>query len=264
MTINLYQISMDTIEEKKTCLNCGADCTGRYCPQCGQPTGTPKRITMKSFWKRAAMSFASMTPGFWNTFAGLLLHPWVVIREYLHGRRVCYSPPVTMVMQLLLYFSFLYTILGQLFGVDLLGKHGDVKSLMGGNWLLAFIFSSNVVCKVLVCGVMAFNCHLIYHRRCHARYNFAEYLTAAIYMGCCFSIYSSLLSKPLELVSYEASVFCKLGVNVVIGTLALFRAFPIRSWWRRWMYWLCFMALNVAWLMVPIVIVAVQARRGAL
>lgn len=102
-----------------TCFNCGRTSSGVYCPDCGQLLQTSKRITMKSFWKEVVMSFASLTPGFWRTFVGLLLHPWQVIRQYINGQRVKYSPPVTMVMQLLLYSTFIYTILGNIFHVGL-------------------------------------------------------------------------------------------------------------------------------------------------
>lgn len=71
------------------------------------------------------MSFARMTPGFWDTFVGLMFHPWEVIRQYIHGKRVKYSPPITMVIQLLLYFTFIYTVLGNIFHVDFLQPPED-------------------------------------------------------------------------------------------------------------------------------------------
>ena len=85
------QITDKVIREERECLNCGEVSEGLFCNNCGQSMETPQRITMKTFGKGVAMSFARLTPGFWATFVGLTLCPWDVIREYLHGKRVKYS-----------------------------------------------------------------------------------------------------------------------------------------------------------------------------
>lgn len=121
---------------------------------------------MKTFWKGVALSFARMTPGFWSTFVGLLIHPWVVIREYLRGKRVKYSPPVTMVIQLLLYSTFIYTVLGHILDIDFFSLYSDGKTEEEtGNWLLNLILSSDVLFKILIACSIAINCYVAYRNK---------------------------------------------------------------------------------------------------
>ncbi len=242
---------------KTVCLNCGTECEGVYCPSCGQPTQTPRRITMKTFWKGAAMSFARLTPGFWATFVGLMFRPWDVIRQYIRGKRIKYSPPVTMVIQLLLYFTFFYTVVGNIFHTDLLGV-SELALPEGTSWFVKMLMSSDVFFKILVAAVLAFNCYLTYGLSTGRRHNLAEYLTAAIYMGCCFSIYNNLL-LPLGLIWPEGVYVLKITAVAVIGTVALNKAFPMKGRWRRWLVWLGFLGMNaLAFIVVVLAIAAVR------
>lgn len=231
--------------EGKKCLNCGCISSGKYCPDCGQPTQTPQRLTMKSLGKSAVLSFARMTPGFWPTFIGLIIHPWDVVKNYIHGRRMKYSPPVTMVIQLLLYITFFYTVFGQIFHINFFDPHeNDILDFMGYNPLVKMILSSDVIVKIVMWSIVAFNCYIIYRHQGYRQYNLAEYITAMIYMGCCFSIFNSILSIPFIIFDITGISVIKILVDLIIGTIALFKAFPIHAWWKRWGLWLLFILLN--------------------
>ena len=229
-------------ECKRTCPYCGGASSGRYCPDCGQPLQASPKITMKLFWKEAAMSFTSLTPGFWNTFVGLLLHPWEVIRQYIHGQRANLSSPITMMMQLLLYSAFFYTILGHIFHIDFYASNSE-DIVIEGHWFLTMLINSDVVAKILIASMPAFCCHIAYGRTTGSKYNLAEYMTAAIYMGCAFSIYFNLL-KPLEVFYTGAVRYIGFSIVLIVGTIALSKAFPIRQGWRRCLTWLGFILLN--------------------
>lgn len=235
------------------CLNCGSSSNGTYCPVCGQPLYIQKRINMKVFWKGVAMSFARLTPGFWNTFTGLLLHPWVVIREYLNGKRIKYSPPITMVIQLLLYFTFIFTILGNVFHVDFFSS-GYNDDISHDNWIINLFVSSDIVAKILIECVFAVNAYIAYGLTTGRKYNLAEYMVAAIYMGCSFSIYNNLL-RPLAIFYPTTEQIIKYSIIMIIGTIALTKAFPIQQWWRRCLTWIGFMALNLIALLIAVLIV---------
>ena len=56
------QITDKVIREERECLNCGEVSEGLFCNNCGQSMETPQRITMKTFGKGVAMSFARLTP----------------------------------------------------------------------------------------------------------------------------------------------------------------------------------------------------------
>ena len=231
--------------EGKKCLNCGCISRSRFCPDCGHPISTPRRLTMKSFWKSAAMSFARMTPGFWPTFIGLIVHPWIVIKDYLYGRRMKYSPPVTMMIQLLLYITFFYTVFGQIFHLDFFDPHeNDILDFMGFHPLVKMILSSDVIVKIFMWSIIGFNCYIIYRHQGRRQYNLAEYITAMIYMGCCFSIFNSILSIPFIIFDIKGISLFKILVDLIIGTIALFKTFHIHVWWKMWGLWLLFMLLN--------------------
>ncbi len=244
--------------ETTVCLNCGTEGKGSFCHNCGQPLATPHRITMKTFWKGVAMSFARMTPGFWDTFVGLMFHPWEVIRKYIHGKRVKYSPPITMVIQLLLYFTFIYTVLGNIFHVDFLQPPEDPE-IDGGGWFLKMLLSSDILAKIVIAFALAFNCYLAYGLTTGRKYNLAEYLTAAIYMGCSFSIYNNLL-LPLAILFPQYGEYVKFPVVIIIGTIALNKAFPIRQWWRKCLTWIWFIILNVFLLCIFVFIVLLFSK----
>lgn len=197
---------------------------------------------MKVFWKEAAKSFTRLTPGFWNTFTGLLLHPWEVIRQYINGERSRLSSPITMMMQLLLYTTFFYTILGHILHTDFFAS-SDKEFVIEGHWFLTMLINSDVLAKILIACIPALNCYLVYGRASGRKYNLAEYLTAAIYMGCAFSIYINLL-KPLQILFPETERLITLAVVIIIGTISLTKAFPIRPWWKSCLTLIGFFFMN--------------------
>lgn len=132
------------IVKETICLNCGTICNGSYCPNCGQSTQTPARITMRTFGKSFMMSFSGTTSDFWETFVGLILHPWIVIKEYIHGKWTKYSSPIAMLMQLLIVFTVIYSILG-----DMAEIH-DLKYRLDSTYLYAYLLDRKSRIKVKV------------------------------------------------------------------------------------------------------------------
>lgn len=244
---------INVMEKGIVCLNCGATCSGAYCHQCGQPTQTPQRLNNKTLGKSMVMSFARLTPGFWVTFVGLIVHPWVVVREYLQGKRVKYSPPITMVIQLVLYFTLFYTMVENIVGVD---ADGTTLTENNNNQLLKLILSSDVLFKMLIIFPVTYCCYLAYRDFGDRRYNFAEFLTACIYMTCAFSIYNNLFIKPLTFMNVDVSYTIQVVMMLLVGTLALVKAFPGRSAWAHVKTWLKFMFFNLCWVFVGLIILA--------
>ncbi len=75
-----------------TCMNCGNQYEGDYCPSCGQPASTGKFT-----WKSLLLSFLhawDFESGFLYVFRELWLHPRQLIRGYLDGKRVNVYPPI--------------------------------------------------------------------------------------------------------------------------------------------------------------------------
>ncbi len=90
---------METIK----CINCGADSSSKFCPDCGQRTGV-KRITFREgwndFWARV-YGFDGMFP---NTLRDLTIRPGKASQLFINGNRTRYYGPVG-------YFFLMITLL---------------------------------------------------------------------------------------------------------------------------------------------------------
>jgi Protein of unknown function (DUF3667) len=88
-------VSHSKIRTGKTCLNCGAEITGRYCSVCGQENIEPKQ----SVWHLIHHFLSDITHfdgKFFITVKDLFAKPGFLSREYINGRRVSYLDPIRM------------------------------------------------------------------------------------------------------------------------------------------------------------------------
>lgn len=217
----------------KYCLNCGRVTTDRYCAHCGQSAQVPSRLNIKNFGKGVVLSFGRLTPGFAHTAAGLLFHPWTVIRDYIHGRQIRYSPPATMIIQLLLYATVLYALLDAILNTNLsqlyesemgFGYEGDIPILK--------MLNQSIVLQMLIVGiVVCFAVYIAFYRSGAKKYNFAEYLTAFVYMYGTILIYDILLKllSAIPGMGFDFSVITIL-IAFIFSLIALKKAFPKNSW----------------------------------
>ena len=75
-----------------SCLNCGTEFDGNFCPNCGQKAHT-ERITLMSILHEIPHSIFHVDKGFFYTFIQLLRRPGKAIRECIAGKRVKYYGP---------------------------------------------------------------------------------------------------------------------------------------------------------------------------
>ena len=75
------------------CENCGADLTGRYCAQCGQPAIDYHR-SFGSLLADAADAFFNLDERFLKTFGLLLIKPWRLTNEFIAGKRASHVHPL--------------------------------------------------------------------------------------------------------------------------------------------------------------------------
>ena len=95
---------MNSPETSRTCLNCGTQVDGRYCPRCGQEYGST-RITWRSLYDEAVSIFigdsifsekdAVVRYGILRTLWSILIRPTTTVREYLAGKQCKYVPPLS-------------------------------------------------------------------------------------------------------------------------------------------------------------------------
>jgi hypothetical protein len=88
-------VSHSKLRTDKTCLNCGAEITGRYCSACGQENIEPKQTV----WHLIHHFFSDVTHfdgKFFLTVKDLFAKPGFLSKEYMIGRRVSYLDPIRM------------------------------------------------------------------------------------------------------------------------------------------------------------------------
>ncbi|MCH5234192.1 MAG: DUF3667 domain-containing protein [Muribaculaceae bacterium] len=225
--------STDEGEEKvKYCLNCGTEINDNFCPHCGQSTATPSKLKMKNFGKSVLMSFGRLTPGFFNTAKGLMLQPWVVIRDHIHGKHIPYSPPITMLIQIFLYATIIFTSIDVLLGTDL--KSDDsLFDYTGDNPLLKMIDQSIVFATLLIGIPVCFAVYLAYYRHGAKKYNFAEYLAAFVYLFSAINLWDCLftLLSIIPGIGFDPTILT-FGIIMIFSIVILLKAFPQKRWWK--------------------------------
>jgi hypothetical protein len=93
------------------CENCGAQLTGRYCAQCGQPAIDYRR-SFRHVLVDVLDSFLNWDSKFFATIWWLIVRPWRLTNEFLAGHRVRYLHPVRLYLlaSILIFFALSYLV----------------------------------------------------------------------------------------------------------------------------------------------------------
>lgn len=182
------------------CKNCEFRFHGKYCPNCSQKAGTG-RLKVSNVSHELWHSFTHTDKGFLALAKDMVVHPGMVIREYLQGKRKKYFNPYT--------FYLLVTALN-IFIVRLVYQYEDKKLGIRnefGQWIGEH---SNII---VLCAMpfMALWLILIYVNK---RINYAESVTLlffAIGIANLFRCLLNLLYFPL--ISYHHDT--RLWVDVI-------------------------------------------------
>lgn len=82
-----------------TCLNCGTQFRGTYCPHCGQKANTG-RLNWSTIADHTLNSIFNLERGFLRTCVDLFYRPGYLMRDYIRGRRTDYNKPIQMLFVL--------------------------------------------------------------------------------------------------------------------------------------------------------------------
>ena len=228
--INISKI--DTEEEVKFCLNCGTPVNDKFCPHCGQSSSVPQKLKMKNFGKGVIMSFGRLTPGFVHTAKGLMFQPWTVIRDHIHGKHISYSPPITMLIQIVLYSTIIFAGLDSIFGT-----HTNIEDSLfgykGDNPILKMIDTS-IVISTLFAGIpICFCVYLAYFRHGAKKYNFAEYLAAFTYLFASITLWDSVFTLFDFIPGFDFDMTSiTLVIVAIFCVIILLKAFPQKKNWK--------------------------------
>lgn len=85
------------------CLSCGARVSGRYCGECGQRDDDMRR-SLPTLGRNFVEDTFAFDSRMWRTIGRLAVAPGRIPRDYSHGKRSAYTPPV----RLFLWVSFVF------------------------------------------------------------------------------------------------------------------------------------------------------------
>jgi hypothetical protein len=129
----------------RSCLNCGAPLTGRYCSNCSQAADIHVPSTLELIHE-ALEGLTHSDSRLWRTLYLLWLKPGRLTQEFIAGRRVAYLPPFRLYLVLSVIFFLLASVshpygkVVQLDDSDLKGRSPDAAcsdlnvSIGGTDW----------------------------------------------------------------------------------------------------------------------------------
>lgn len=210
------------------CKNCGAACTSKYCPECGQAL-TVGRLDNRTFFTDLLSGLLRINRGFIYTAARLLAKPWTVIRDYIRGRRVAYTPPLNM----LILLCFFGTVLSGLAPAEIVStsevaEPGAAPASYSLGLAVAKFLRESPALQVVLLNIPALLAvPIVYGRKGARRYNFAELFCALLYMADAL-LAAGIIISLLQLV-LPATLCDILQLIYTLGIigLSLFKAFPM-------------------------------------
>lgn len=193
------------------CLNCGTNCTGAYCPKCGQKTST-RRFQVKEILMNIIASLIGGDNKLWATCVCLLTRPGHMIREYLQGKRVRYYNPVSLLVCLVAVYAIVtYFFTDAVSPFDIMRPEVQTESLNSSSaeMFLSYyqmFLSNNVYFAIFTVLISIFPYRFVFRKEKLMRptgdeeaMNVAEHFIALTFQTC-FNIILAFLLIPFSLI----------------------------------------------------------------
>ena len=201
------QSATETQPEPKTttCLNCGTEFEGNFCPECGQDART-SRFTLQFIWSNLFVAILGRDGGIGYTIKNLFSRPGKMIVEILEGKRRKYVSPFPTLFLALTLYVLIFTATGtknidlnmpEEWDTELTVKVGDktteidnnstaVKQMLQkGSQLVTngykFYLNHYTLCYMLTLPLFVIVTRRCYGKENRKRYNQAEYIVAIVY-----------------------------------------------------------------------------------
>jgi hypothetical protein len=97
-------------EPAHACLNCGAALSGPYCAACGQPGHIERKLSHA--FEELIHGLIHFDGKAWRTLPLLAFRPGTLTRNYIHGMRVRYIPPVALFLFTVFLMFFVFALMG--------------------------------------------------------------------------------------------------------------------------------------------------------
>ena len=212
----------------KVCLNCGTESVGRFCPECGQSLAVG-RLTAKNLAEYCSAGLLRVNTTFFKTMGCLLVRPWVVIKDFIDGKRVRYTPPFVMLVLLVFYDILFMRWLGLAARRDEAFLKQQPEMMQNIDAIVRFFTENEAVTALLLILPVLFAVRLAYRKVGAGRHNWVEYMFAGVFFLCL--IYSvDVIALPLQWLWGWSSSQISAFYVAALGSIALWRAFPGPVW----------------------------------
>ena len=92
------------------CKSCGAEQTGRYCPECGEQRLNPELRSAGHIVKQLFTELTDLNGKFWLSLKTLISQPGKFDKDYSIGRRKIYIKPITLFLLINVVFVMFATL----------------------------------------------------------------------------------------------------------------------------------------------------------
>ena len=178
-------------EPLQTCLNCGTQYHGRFCPGCGQ-SAKVSRLTFTTAIGQVVSGLTNLENGFVRTCIELFYRPGYMIRDYLAGRRASYHKPFSMLFVLATIHVVVHYLCYHNAGVqfDSMTDVGDnneaISHLMQVmHDVLNYIIANQAILTLLFVMLLVLPNYLVFKLTRYGRQlNVAEHFYIMLFIGC--------------------------------------------------------------------------------
>ena len=242
------------------CKNCGCSCTSRFCPDCGQSV-KEKRLENRTFFIGLLSGLSRINQGFLYTAWQLLIRPWKVIRDYIQCRRIRYVAPISMLIVVCFMSAFVSGLLpSEPDGVVSDTGSDPIPPLYKAVLKVTDFLMNSMVIRNLTIYVPALAAiPIVYWRMGARKYNLAEYFAAMIYMTSSILLFG-VITSPVSLLSEPWYSGLEIVYSILICSLSMYKAFPIKSLKKRIGYFILYLA--VAAIFYLLIIFGIAALLG--
>ena len=115
-------------QQKHTCLSCGMEYEGNYCPNCGQSKRVG-RLSLKRVLTESLPDIYNLDNRFMRTCVDLFRRPGEMIMDYINGDRVRYYKPIS----LLFVMASILIIVSQLCNIETTHEFDPSIYVINGN-----------------------------------------------------------------------------------------------------------------------------------
>jgi hypothetical protein len=217
------------------CLNCTTSLQSdfHFCPKCGQKVDT-HRLNVKHLSHDIIHYFTHADKSIFRLVWLLLKQPGVTVREYLHGMRKRYFPPVNFFLISVAIMAISVKVF-KTFNMDfMLTRRGLSKAGTAGAQLLTFVNTRINWIYIAFIPVFTFLFWIFYTRR---KYNYIEHLVAGLYWNGFIVLFLALVISPLMFAFNTLSAFYVISViflaaQTLYYSVAYYHLLEYHSVWK--------------------------------